>query len=324
MVVTRAWRNGSAAERDFPVDRVSDLLERDDDTFVWVDHTDPGPEDLRHVEDELGIHALALEDALEPGQRPKLDRYRQSLFLVVYDVDGIDDDGELVTHEVKAFVTRRALVTMHGPDVGMAAVERRLDANADVCDHGVPWLVWGLLDAVVDHATVTVEDIEARIEALEDDLFEHGNPREQQIQRRSFRLRKALGVLRRQVVPTRDSVASFLHGDAESIQDGIRPYFRDVEDHLVSVADSVDQLRDSVSSVLDTNLNLASNRQNTVMKKVTSWAAIIAIPTAITGFFGQNVTFPGEGHWSGLAASVSLILATSLVLYRVFKTKDWL
>lgn len=323
MVVTRAWRNGTAAERDFPVERVSDLIGADD-TFVWVDYTDPRAADLEQVEEELGIHALAVEDAVERGQRPKLDRYRDSLFLVVYDVDGLDADGELVTHEVKAFVTRQALVTIHGADVDTGAIGRRLDANADIADHGVPWLVWGLLDAVTDHATSTVEDIERRIDELEDDLFEHGDPREQQIQRRSFRLRKALGVLRRQVVPTRDSVASLLHGDAETISDGIRPYFRDVEDHLQSIADSVDQLRDAVSSVLDTNLNLASNRQNTVMKKVTSWAAIIAIPTAITGFFGQNVTFPGEGQWGGLFASVALIVASSLVLYRVFRAKDWL
>ncbi|MBA8991624.1 magnesium transporter [Curtobacterium pusillum] len=323
MVLTRAWRNGSAAERDFPVHRVSELV-AEDDTFVWVDYTDPQPSDLEHVEEELGIHALAVEDAVERGQRPKLDRYRDSLFLVVYDVAGLDDAGDLVTHEVKAFVTKRALVTIHGADVDTGAVERRLDASADIADHGVPWLVWGLLDAVTDHATSTVEDIERRIDELEDDLFEHGTPREKQIQRRSFRLRKALGVLRRQVVPTRDSVASLLHGDAETISDGIRPYFRDVEDHLVSIADSVDQLRDAVSSVLDTNLNLASNRQNTVMKKVTSWAAIIAIPTAITGFFGQNLKFPGEGQWSGLYTSLVLIVASSFALYGVFKKKDWL
>ncbi|ROS63734.1 magnesium transporter [Curtobacterium sp. PhB172] len=323
MVRTRAWRNGDAAERDFPVDRVSDLV-ADADTFVWVDYTDPVHDDLVQVEQELGIHALAVEDAVEQGQRPKLDRYRESLFLVVYDVGGLGEDGELVTHEVKAFVTEHALVTIHGADVDTAAMEHRLDANADVAEHGVPWLVWALLDAVVDHATETVEDIERRIDDLEDDLFERGNAREQQIQRRSFRLRKALGVLRRLVVPTRDSVASLLHGDAETISDGIRPYFRDVEDHLVSISDSVEQLRDAVSSVLDTNLNLASNRQNTVMKKVTSWAAIIAIPTAITGFFGQNVTFPGEGAWSGLYVSLALIVASSLVLYRVFKARDWL
>ncbi len=323
MVSTRSWRNGSDAERDFPVDRVSDLV-ADEDAFVWIDYTDPSATDLRQVEEELGIHALAVEDAVEHGQRPKLDRYRDSLFLVVYDVHGRDAEGELVTREVKAFVTKRALVTIHGADVDIAAVERRLASNSDMAEHGVPWLVWALLDAVVDHATAVVEQIEQDIDALEDDLFEHGDPREQQIQRRSFRLRKALGVLRRQVVPTKDSVASLLHGDAETIVNGIRPYFRDVEDHLVSIADSVDQLRDAVGSVLDTNLNLASNRQNTVMKKVTSWAAIIAIPTAITGFFGQNVTFPGEGHWSGLFASVALIIVTSLLLYRSFKHRDWL
>ncbi|ROP60464.1 magnesium transporter [Curtobacterium sp. PhB130] len=323
MVSTRSWRNGSASERDFPIERVSDLV-ADEDVVVWVDYTDPSAADLEQIEQELGIHALAVEDAVERGQRPKLDRYRDSLFLVVYDVSGRDDEGELVTHEVKAFVTRRALVTIHGADVDASAMERRLQANVDMSDHGVPWLVWALLDAVVDHASATVEAIEKDIDTLEDDLFERGDAREKQIQRRSFGLRKALGVLRRLVVPTKDSVGSLLHGDAETISDGIRPYFRDVEDHLVTIADSVDQLRDAVSSVLDTNLNLASNRQNTVMKKVTSWAAIIAIPTAITGFFGQNVTFPGEGQWSGLLVSVALIVVSSLVLYRVFKARDWL
>ncbi|MFZ6993924.1 magnesium transporter CorA family protein [Curtobacterium sp. RRHDQ66] len=323
MVSTRSWRNGSAAERDFPVERISDLV-AEDDTFVWIDYTDPDAADLEHVEGELGIHALAVEDAVERGQRPKLDRYRDSLFLVVYDIAGRNPDGSVVVHEVKAFVTPRALVTIHGADFDIGEVSSRLDANADQADHGVPWLVWGLLDAVVDHASAVVEDIEQDIDELEDDLFERGNPREQQIQRRSFALRKGLGVIRRLVVPTKDSVASLLHGDAETIADGIRPYFRDVEDHLVSIADSADQLRDAVSSVLDTNLNLASNRQNTVMKKVTSWAAIIAIPTAITGFFGQNVTFPGEGQWGGLFVSVSLIVVSSLVLYRVFKHRDWL
>jgi magnesium transporter len=323
MVSTRSWRNGSAAERDFPVERVSDLV-ADEDTFVWVDYTDPEADDLEQIEEELGIHALAVEDAVERGQRPKLDRYRDSLFLVVYDVHGRDDEGALVTHEVKAFVTERALVTIHGADFDTAAVERRLTSNADMADHGVPWLVWALLDAVVDHASAAVEAIGKDIDDLEDDLFERSDSREQQIQRRSFALRKALGVLRRLVVPTKDSVASLLHGDAETIVDGVRPYFRDVEDHLVSIADSVDQLRDAVSSVLDTNLNLASNRQNTVMKKVTSWAAIIAIPTAITGFFGQNVTFPGEGKWDGLYISLALIVVSSLVLYRVFKHRDWL
>ncbi|MFJ4222122.1 magnesium transporter CorA family protein [Curtobacterium luteum] len=323
MVMTRAWRNGAAAERDFPVERVSDLV-AEPATFVWVDHTDPRPDEFADIEEELGVHALAVEDALERGQRPKLDRYRESLFLVVYDVTGRTDTGELVSHEVKAFVTKRALITIHGSDVDLSDVEHRLDASADIADHGVPWLMWALLDTVVDHASDVVEDLDQAVSALEDDLFEHGSSSERQIQRRSFVLRKQLGVLRRLVVPTRDSVTSVLHGDAELVVDGIRPYFRDVQDHLVTIADSVEQLRDAVGSVLDTNLGIASNHQNVVMKKVTGWAAIIAIPTAITGFFGQNVKFPGMSQWSGLFLSLGLIVATSLVLYRVFKSKDWL
>ncbi len=248
----------------------------------------PPPEDLADLEEELGVHALAVEDALEGGQRPKLDRYRESLFLVVYDVSGRTDAGELVSHEVKAFVTKRALITIHGTDVDLRDVEHRLDANADIADHGVPWLMWALLDTVVDHASDVVEDLDQAVSALEDDLFEHGSSRERQIQRRSFVLRKQLGVLRRLVVPTRDSVTSILHGDAELVVDGIRPYFRDVQDHLVTIADSVEQLREAVGSVLDTNLGIASNHQNVVMKKVTGWAAIIAIPTAITGSSGRT------------------------------------
>jgi magnesium transporter len=320
MVRTRAWRRDGDGESDFDVARVSDLI-AEDGTVVWIDYTDPTAEDLADVEEELGVHALAAEDALEAGQRPKLDRYRDGLFLVAY--DAVTSGRTLATHEVKAFVTRDALVTMHGADFDMAEVERRWDDNADLAEHGVPYLTWGLLDVLVDHAADTVEHLEDRIEALDDDLFaEH--TREHHVQKRSFAIRKQLGVVRRLVVPMEDVLASMTRGDAEQVTDGIRPYFRDVADHLSSIAASVDALRDAVSNVLDTNLNLASNRQNLVMKKVTSWAAIIAIPTAITGFFGMNTKLPGGSSWSGLALSVGLIVAASLVLYRVFKSRDWL
>jgi len=322
MVRTRMWRNGSVAAEGFGLDDVSDHLDHDD-RIVWIDYTAPTADDLTRMEDELGVHELASEDALEPGQRPKLDRYRSGLFLVTYDVTCPPDDDALVTREVKAFVTSRALVTMHDADFDMEEIVQRWDDNADLASHGVPYLMWGLLDVVADHATTTVERLEDLIDDLEDDLFAE-NSGASNIQRRSFSLRKALGTLRRLVGPMRDVVGSVLRGDAEALSDGIRPYFRDVADHVASVSDQAETLRDTVASVLETNLNLQSNRQNLVMKKVTSWAAIIAIPTAITGFFGQNVKFPGEGDWMGLAASVVLIVLTSTVLYAVFKRRDWL
>jgi magnesium transporter len=353
------WQNGSVGAEDFPVDDVSEHLDQQD-RIVWVDFTDPTAEDLAKVEDELGVHELASEDALEPGQRAKLDRYRHGLFLVVWDITCPGSGSDLVTHEIKAFITKQAIVTMHGGDFDMSEIVDRWDANPDLASHGVPFLMWGLLDVVADHATATMERIEELIDTLEEDLFDadegtapgstgrsgstadgsaSGSSADGSasgssafgarsgsgsIQRRSFALRKSLGTVRRLVVPMRDLVQSVLRGDAADVSDGIRPYFRDVADHVNSVADQSDSLRDAVSSVLETNLNLASNRQNLVMKKVTSWAAIIAIPTAITGFFGQNVKFPGEGAWTGLLASLVLIVATSTVLYGVFKRRDWL
>ncbi|WP_220035637.1 MULTISPECIES: magnesium transporter CorA family protein [unclassified Curtobacterium] len=322
MVRTRMWRNGTVAAEDFPVEDVSDHLERPDEV-VWVDFTDPTADELARIEDELGIHALASEDALEPGQRPKLDRYHGALFLVAYDVTCSRGGTDLVTHEVKAFVTERAVVTMHAPGFDAQEFVRRWDANDDLAGHGAAFLVWGVLDVLADHATATVEQLEDLIDHLEDDLFEV-SAQTSHIQRRSFALRKALGTLRRLVGPQREVIQTLVRGDATQVSDGLRPYYRDVADHITSATEQVDQLRESVSSVLETNLNLASNRMNLVMKKVTSWAAIIAIPTAITGWFGQNIKFPGEGAWSGLVASAVLIVVSSVALYTVFRRRDWL
>jgi magnesium transporter len=332
MVRTRVWRDGKVHDEDFDIERVSDWID-EEGTFVWVDFTDPTSDDLRQIEDELGIHELAAEDAVERGQRPKLDRYRDNLFLVAYDVSCPASGGssgssgssgsDVVTDEVKAFVTSRALVTMHGAGFDAAQFVDRWDANGDLAQYGVPYLVWGMLDVLVDHASATVAQIEDLIGTLEEDLFSD-DAKTDTIQRRSFALRKSLGVTHRLVAPLREVVGPILRGDGTDVPDRMRPYFRDVADHVTNVVDATDQLRDAVSSILDTNLNLASNRQNDVMKKVTSWAAIIAIPTGVTSFFGMNVTFPGESSWSGLGASLVLIVGTSFVLYGVFKRRDWL
>jgi magnesium transporter len=322
MVRTRVWRGGKVESEDFPIERVSDFLE-ESDTVVWVDFTDPTADDLRAIEDELDIHALAAEDAVERGQRPKLDRYRDNLFLVGYDVTCPQGAHELVTHEVKAFVTARALVTMHDSGYDAGQFQQRWDDYPDLAKHGVPFLLWGVLDVLTDHAAATADALEDLVGALEDDLFEH-QTRTNHILRRSFAFRKSLGTLRRLTAPMRDVVQLILRADTDQIPAEIRPYFRDVADHTGTIADTVEELRDAVSSVVDTNLGLASNRQNLVMKKVTSWAAIIAIPTAITGFFGQNVTLPWGGTWAGLALSSTVIVVLSVVLFRAFKRNDWL
>lgn len=319
---TRAYRDGKLVGEDFPIDDVSDYLESDD-CMIWVDFVSPTQADMDKVGDEMDLHELAIEDALEHGQRPKLDRYENFLFTVMYDVGFDESTGDLATHEVKAFITHRAMVTIHGEDFDVDLVRRTWDDNKDLASKGVAFLVWGLLDRIVDNQYAVTDRLDDAIDGLEDNLFDI-RQQTMEIQRRSFALRKSLVTLRRIVNPMREILNTLLRRDDAKFAPDMEPYFHDVYDHVLRVIEQTDSLRDLVSTILDTNLSIQSNRMNLVMKKVTSWAAIIAVPTAITGFFGQNLQFPGFGTWWGFALSCALIAAGSIVLYSSFKKRDWL
>lgn len=319
---TRAYRGGSLVGEDFAIDDVSDFLESDD-CMIWVDYVSPTKKDLDKVGDEMNLHELAIEDALHPGQRPKLDRYENFLFAVMYDVDFDEASGVLDAHEVKAFITRRALVTIHDEGFDVDRLKETWDDNKDLSSKGVAFLVWGLLDRIVDNQYDAADHLDDAIDGLEEGLFDI-KQQTMDIQRRSFALRKSLVALRRLVNPMREILNTLLRRDDTKFAPDMGPYFQDVYDHVLRVIEQTDSLRDLVSTILDTNLSIQSNRMNLVMKKVTSWAAIIAVPTAITGFFGQNVSFPGFGSWWGFAVSSLAIVLGGFVLYVSFKKRDWL
>jgi magnesium transporter len=199
----------------------------------------------------------------------------------------------------------------------------RWDNSADLAAHGVGFLLWGLLDVVVDGHFATVQQLDEAIEGLEDLLFDE-RPHGAEVQRRSFELRKSLVVLRRLVLPMREVVNSLLRRDLGLVDEAMGPYFQDVYDHVLRATEWTESLRDLVSTILETNLTIQGNRLNTITKKVTSWAAIIAVPTAVTGFYGMNVPYPGFGQPSGVAASTLLIVILSGGLYLLFKRLDWL
>jgi len=318
---TRAYRDGRLVAEAFPLAEVSDHLERD--CTVWVDFTDPTADDLAQLEDELDLHELAVEDALVGGQRPKIDHYEGHLFAVLYDVALDARSGVLTTSEVKAFLTRRALVTIHHPEFDVAHLAATYDQNVELAAHGVPFLLWGLVDSVVDRHSAATDALDDEIEGIADDLFDPA-PRTVDVQKRSFALRKSLVLLRRVSAPMRDLVATLLRRDLHDVDPVMQPYFQDVQDHVLRVAEQNDSLRDLVSTILDTNLALQSNRMNDVMKKVTSWAAIIAVPTAITGFYGQNVPYPGFSQVSGFVTSCVLIVGVGGLLWWQFRKRDWL
>jgi len=320
---TRLYRDGHLELEGFPVADISDYMD-DPTVTVWLDLRDPDRDDLAVLSEEFGLHPLAIEDAVHERERPKLDRYRSHLFLTAYGAKPDTDTGELATSELAAFITGRALITVRKDDgLDIGAVVDRWDASSDLAKFGVGYLLHGLLDFVVDGHFEAVQSMDDCVEALEDDLFANDS-KNMDVQRRSFELRKSLVMLRRIVIPMREVVNALMRRDLHVVSDDMMPYYQDVYDHVLRAADWTDSLRDLVTTILETNLTIQGNRMNIITKKVTSWAAIIAVPTFITGFYGMNVPYPGFGHTPGLISSVSIMIVSGLVLYRIFKRSDWL
>jgi magnesium transporter len=323
MALTRLYRHGALVDEGFPISKCSDYL-ADPDAVVWFDLCEPAAADLAAISDELGLHPLAVEDAVAEHQRAKLDRYQSHLFVTSYQVRLDISSGELRTSEIDAFVTHRALVTVRrSKDFDIDAVLRRWDGSPDLAKSGVGFLLHGLLDYVVDTHFEAVQELDGQIEALEDQLFDD-NPRDKDMQRRTFELRKSLVLLRRVVLPMREVLNSVLRRDLHVVDEQILPYFHDVYDHVLRATEWTESLRDLVTTILETHLTVRGNRLNVIMKQVTSWAAIIAVPTAVTGFYGQNVPYPGFGHTSGFWVSTAIMVMLSVGLYVVFRRKDWL
>ncbi|MEZ0073015.1 magnesium transporter CorA family protein [Planotetraspora sp. GP83] len=320
---TRLYRNGTLEAEGFPVADVSEHL-KDPSAVVWFDMCEPTREELQEISEELGLHELAVEDALQHKQRPKLDVYESHKFLNIYVAEFDPRTGRLDITEASAFITTHALVTVRNSErFSIDEVTRRWDESPSLAEHGVAFLVHGLLDYVVDSHFVAVEAIDEQIEALEETVFDE-RPVGPADQRRTFEVRKSLVTLRRVVMPMREVVNTLIRRNTEMGDGVMAPYFQDVYDQVLRATEWTESLRDMVGNIREAHLTMQSNRMNLIMKRVTSWAAIIAVPTMITGFYGQNIPFPGFGHPWGFWMSMAAIVVVSAVLYRSFRKRDWL
>jgi magnesium transporter len=321
--LTRAYRKGELESENFPVEDVSEYLKQPD-TVVWVDLCGPSMEQLHDLGDELGLHELAVEDALGRAQRPKLDRYETFKFLSTRAVSIDEDSGELGETEVDAFINERWLITVRSDDrFPIQPVVDRWDRSPDLAVQGVSFLLYGLIDVVVDGYFETIEVFDAYYDEVSEMLFAD-EPLEPKQQRHWFDMRRSLTRFHRLVVPLREAISSLMRREQDAVSEDLYPYFQDVYDHLLRVSESSDSLRELVSTIVETNLSLRDHRQNLIVKKVSSWAAIIAVPALITGYFGMNVPFPGSGETVGVVAATTLIIAACAGLYVVFKRQDWL
>ena len=320
---TRVYRKGVLDAEGFPVADVSKYL-GDPETVVWVDFCGPSKEQLHEIAGELSLHELAVEDALGPHQRPKLDRYETHLFLSAHAVRVDVEGGELDETEVDAFVNERWLITVRKNEgFSIAPVLERWDRSPDLAVYGVSFFLYGLLDVIVDSYFDAVQSFDDYYEEVSEGIFAE-RPLDPAQQRHWFDMRRAMVRFHRLVVPMRESISSLMRREHAAVAEQLYPYFQDVYDHILRVTESSDSLRDLVSTIVETNLSLRDYRQNLIVKKVSSWAAIIAFPALVTGYYGMNVPYPGFAKDWGAVVSTGLMLIGTIGLYRLFRRIDWL
>jgi magnesium transporter len=232
--------------------------------------------------------------------------------------------NDLQQTEIDAFINRHWLVTVRKDDgFSVEHLLQRWDRSSALFRHGVAYLLYGLLDVVVDGYFDAVEAFDEYYDQASERIFLE-TPLTPPQQREWFEMRQALVRFHRTVFPMRETVSAFLRREHDVVSDELYPYYQDVYDHMLRVVESTEALRDMVGTIVETNLSLRDYRQNQIVKKVTSWAAIIAVPTLITGYYGMNVPYPGSGDVWGVVTSTALSLLLSGGLYFLFRRNEWL
>jgi magnesium transporter len=320
---TRVWRSGTLEAENFPIERVSDYL-AEPDCVVWADVLYPDDHIIGVLAEELSLDPHAVEDAMGPHERPKVARYPSHFFLTAYAVG--HDASAITLGRVSSFAVPHGLVTVRLDEtLDLDSVLRRWDENADLIKYGSRALVYGLLDELVDRYFDAVDTVDTTLEGIEDVLFEENARTGHEVSRRAFEARRSLAQLRKAVLPMREVVSTIMHrvGDLDGSHQ-LMPYYEDLYDHVIRASEWTESLRDLISSIFETNMSLSDTRMNLIMKKLTAWAAIIAVPTAVTGYFGQNVPYPGFAQTSGFWFSLILMIVIAAALYVTFRRKDWL
>jgi magnesium transporter len=323
---TRLYQDGKVVAEGFDADAAPGMMAEHPESVLWLDLFDPDLDDIQAVAQEFHLHPLAVEDAVHDHQRPKLDRYHNHMFMNVYAVS-VDVGGglpSLTKHEISTFITERALITVRKSDADVDALIERWDSEPGLgVIGGISFLVYGLLDLVVDGHYAAARSLDEAMDKTEDRILDEGGaPRA--VRMYGFALRRTFAELRRSVGPMPDLIGQAMRADSQLMNDHLAPYYRDVEDHAQRATDTIDNARERINGLLEADLNEQSNALNDITRKLAGWAAIIAVPTALTGYFGQNLPYPGFQKFWGFLMSLGLIIVTAGALYFYFKKRGWL
>jgi len=288
--------------------------------LAWIGLYEPDEEEFSTVAGEFELHSLTVEDAIEAHQRPKLERYGDTTFVVLKPARYVDETETVEFGEIHVFVGSDFVITVrHGKASALDGVRERLESEPDLLRRGSVAVLYAIMDEVVDDYAPVVEGLENDIDEIETEVF-GGKP---EVSRRIYQLSREVIQFQRATKPLTGSLSSLL--EDERLDPELRRYLRDVQDHLLRVTEQIDGFRELLSSVLSVNLTLAGINQSDQTKKISAWAAVLFAPTLIAGIYGMNFDYMPELHWLlGYPFALALMLFVALSLHFVFKKHGWL
>lgn len=306
---------------DIPVAEISDYVQHKD-RFVWVALRDASDSELAQMQEEFGLHELAVEDARHGHQRPKIEEYGDSLFAVIHTVELID--GELHVGELNIFVGENYVLSVRnrsGQD--FLGVRQRCEREPHLLKHGSSFVFYALMDAVVDRYFPVVEALETELEMIEEQIFSKGSERAN-IQR-LYQLKRKIMLVKHTVTPLMEASGKLFGGRVPAICANTQDYFRDVYDHLYRINTSIETIRDTISTAIQVNLSMVAIDESEVNKRLAAWAAIFAVATAFAGIWGMNFKAMPELEWRyGYPLALAVMCGVCGYLYYRFRKTGWL
>jgi len=305
--------------------RLDDVYEtlKDTSQFVWIGLHEPSEEILSQVQKQFGLHDLAIEDAHSAHQRSKMELYGNSVFIVMRTAQ-MNQEHHIDFGETHLFVGPNFIVSVrHGSSVSYADVRMRCENSPTLLGKGQGFALYAIMDFIIDKYFPVVNDLEQELEKLEDSIFKEKPSRETTEQ--IYQLKRELLEVKRAVSPMVDICNRLMRFDIMFISEDTRPYFRDVYDSVIRINEIMDNTRELLNTALEANFSLISISQNDVSKKFAGWAAIIAIPTMVAGFYGMNFRFMPEAEWEyGFYAVILVTILACCLLYYLFRRSGWL
>jgi magnesium transporter len=306
---------------DIPMSAISEYVRRPD-SFVWVAVRDPTTEELDALQEEFGLHELAVEDARKGHQRPKIEEYGRSLFVVLPIVEV--DHSELQTGELLIFAGQNYILSVrHHAEHGFADVRRRAEQEPELLRHGSAYVMYALMDTVVDRYFPIIELLSQEIEEIERNIFAEQTTRANI--EALYALKQKLAVVKHATGPLLEAAGKLHGGRVPSICGGLQDYFRDVHDHLVRLNQAIDNLRDTVTTATSVTLALITLQENEVTKRLAAYAALVAVPTMVAGVYGMNFQNMPELSWEwGYPVSIAIMALIDGYLFYRFRKAKWL